>query len=148
MPETFLYSQYRSQPDIPPARAFPAGHVNHLPLIDLKLRIGSSTTGLIKVLVDTGSAYCVFGLDTANRLGIDVRSGKLRKNIGGFGGGSVDLYFFNIELVMDSIRLDCYAGFMNQNFPGKIWVGLLGTYDFLTQLPVAFDIRNLQLRIG
>jgi hypothetical protein len=118
-------------------------------LVDLKLRIGSSTTPLLKVLVDSGSAYCVFGLDAAKTLGINVQSGNLRAGIRGVGGGTVDLYFFNIELVIDSITLDCYAGFMNHDFPGNnIWMGLLGEYDFFTKLPVAFDVGKLQIRIG
>jgi hypothetical protein len=91
----------------------------------------------------------MFGVDAAKTLGINVKSGNLRAGIGGIGGGIVDLYFFNIELVIDSIKLDCYAGFMNQNFPGnQIWVGLLGEYDFLTKLPVAFDVGKLQIRLG
>lgn len=149
MAETFRYSRYAARRDTAPATAFPRGHVNHLPLVDLKLRIGSSTTPLLKVLVDSGSAYCVFGLDAAKTLGINVQSGNLRAGIRGVGGGTVDLYFFNIELVIDSITLDCYAGFMNHDFPGNnIWMGLLGEYDFFTKLPVAFDVGKLQIRIG
>jgi hypothetical protein len=147
--EVFPYSRFSSRPDTPPAKAFPRGHDNHLPLADLKLRFGRATSPLLKVLVDTGSAYCVFGLDTAGILGINVRSGNLRKGICGIGGASVDLYFFTIELVMNTIVVDCYAGFLDHNYPGNhIWVGLLGEYDFLTKMPVNFDAPALRFTIG
>ena len=143
------YSRFRLSPDDPPSTAFPQGHTLNYPLVDLRLKIGDSTTPLLKMLIDSGSAYCIFGSDTAEALGINVRSGKLRQGIAGIGGGEVDLYFFSIELLIDSLRVDCYAGFMEQEFPGnEVYFGLLGEYDFLSKISVALDAKRLQIRIG
>ena len=101
------------------------------------------------MLIDSVSAYCIFGSDTAEALGINIRSGKLRQGIAGISGGEVDLYFFSIELLIDSLRVDCYAGFMEREFPGnQVYFGLLGDYDFLSKIPVALDAKKLQIRIG
>jgi hypothetical protein len=147
--EIARYTRYRSTPDVPPSTAFPREHVLYYPLLDLKLRKEELTTPTLKVLIDSGAAYCIFGSDTATLLHIDVHSGKLKQDIYGLGGGSVDLYFFDIELVMNSMTIQCYAGFMDQEFPGNgVWIGLLGEYDFLSKTPVAFDAEKLQIRIG
>jgi hypothetical protein len=148
VPEIFPYSQYRGRADVSPEKAFPAGFVKNIPLVDAKLRLGTVTTPKLSVMVDSGSVFCIFGLDVANLLGINVQSGKLRKNIPGIGGGSIDLYFFDIKLLINKVVLDCYAGFMNQNFPGSVWVGILGDHDFLSQIPVTLDVMNSEIRIG
>lgn len=149
MPLIVRYSRFQLPPDDPPSIAFPQGHTIHYPLVDLKLRVRDSTTPLLKMLIDSGSAYCIFGSETTEALGIDVRSGNLRQGIAGIGGGEVDLYFFSVELLIDSLRVDCYAGFMEQEFPGnEAYFGLLGEYDFLSKIPVALDAKKLQIRIG
>ena len=121
----------------------------HYPLVDVKLRRGTLSTTPLKAYIDSGSAYCIFGSDTADILEIEVRAGRLRQGVKGIGGGSVDLYFFNIELVLDSIKVDCYAGFMDHEFPGNgVYIGLLGDYGFFSEISVALDIKRLQIRIG
>lgn len=148
MSEIIRYSQYGVEPDTPPSTAFPNGHVVNYPLVDLKLRVGKTTTPPLTTFIDSGSAYCIFGSQAADLLELDVRSGKLKSGIRGV-GGTVDLYFFDVELLFGSLRVGCYAGFLEQEFPGnKLYVGLLGDYDFLSKIPVALDTRKLQIRIG
>ena len=76
MAEIARYTRYRSTPDIPPSTAFPREHILYYPLLDLKLRKDKSTTPTLKVLIDSGAAYCIFGSDTATLLHIDVHSGN------------------------------------------------------------------------
>jgi hypothetical protein len=148
MPEIFPYPQYKGRADVPGETAFPAGFKKNIPIVGVQVRLGTATTPKLSVLVDSGSVFCIFGLDTANLLGINVPSGKLRKNVSGIGGGSIDLYFFDIELLINKVTLNCYAGFMNQNLPGSVWVGILGDHDFLSQIPVALDVLHSEIRIG
>ena len=126
MPEIFPYSQYKGRADVPPERAFPGGFVKNISIVDAKVRLGTLTTPALSVMVDSGSVFCIFGLDVATLLGINVQSGKLRKNVSGIGGGSIDLYFFDVELLINKITLDCYAGFMDLklsrfNLGGHSW---------------------------
>lgn len=148
MPEIIRYSRFRVPADIPPSTAFPTGHEVNYPLVDLKLKIGKTATPAVTAFIDSGSAYCIFGSQAADLLGLNVRSGKLRSGIHGV-GGTVDLYFFDVELLFDSLRIGCYAGFMDQEFPGNaIHIGLLGDQGFLSKVPVALDTGKLQIRIG
>ena len=148
MPEIFPYSRYKGRADVPPETAFPTGFVKNIPLVDVKLRMGGVTTPNLSVIVDSGSVFCIFGLDTAKLLGINVYSGKLRQGVAGIGGGAIDLYFFDIELLINKITVNCYAGFMDQNFSGSVWVGILGDHDFLSRLPVTLDVANSEIRVG
>jgi hypothetical protein len=146
--EIFPYAGLSVSADQPPETAFPNGHTAYYPLIDLKIRIGSQTTPRITVLVDSGAYYCIFDSDAAQALGITVTSGKL-KRISGLGGGTLDVYFFDVELLINSITVSCYAGFIDQPFPdAPLYVGLLGNHDFLTQKLVTLDAPNLEVRIG
>jgi hypothetical protein len=145
--EVFPYSAYKGRIDVPPETAFPRGFTKNIPLIDIKVGYGAATTPTLNVLVDSGSVFCIFGLDVANYLGISVKSGNLRRNVAGI-GGAVDLYFFDVTLTINSITIDCYAGFMDQNFASSVWVGLLGDHDFLSKLPVTLDVGNSEIRVG
>jgi hypothetical protein len=148
MPEVFPYATFTAPADQHPYTAFPNNHILYFPLIDLKVRVGGRATPSITVLVDSGAAYCMFDRDAASALGIQVTSGK-RTQVLGVSGSPFDLYFFDVELLINSITLQCYAGFLNQPFPaGPNWVGLLGHHDFFSRIPVTLDVGNLEIRIG
>jgi hypothetical protein len=147
VPEIVRFSQYRIDPDTPPSIAFPKGYVLNLALLDVQLRVGSRTTPFLPMQIDSGSAYCIFGSQVADELGLRVPSGKLKRGIQGL-GGTFDLYFFDVEMVIGSLRIECYAGFMERTFPGRFYVGLLGDQGFLNKIAVAFDPEKLQIRIG
>ena len=148
MTEIIEYTRYRCGPDPPPSTAFPREHVRYFPFVDLKLTRDRAHTPLLTALIDSGAAYCVFGADTADLLGLKVRSGKLKQGVGAI-GGAVDLYFFVVELTIGTITLNSYVGFMDKDFPGdKSYVGLLGHLGFLDQVPVVLDVKSLQIRVG
>ncbi len=148
MAQIIRYTRYLEDADSPPSTAFPSDHELYLPLVDVQLSLNGATTPPLKVLLDSGAAYCLFGEDTAELLGIRVRSGRLKQDMRGL-GGAVDVYFFNAQLAIGTITIHSYVGFMEGDFPGNdIWMGLLGEHGFLDQVAVAFDAPNLQIRVG
>jgi hypothetical protein len=140
MSETFSFKQYNLPADKYPDQAFPKGHKLYLPVIEIKVRHGSKTTPSIWGWVDSGASYCLFDDNVARLLRIQVTSGKLKTGLVGVSGSSVNGYFFDVQVLIRSTTINCYAAFMNQSFPpGSPQSGLIGNFDFLSKLKATLD---------
>jgi hypothetical protein len=139
------YPQYRQPADSPPETAFSSSYILSYPLIDMEVERHGTVTPTFAALVDSGAAFCVFYRDVASWLGISITSGRL-KYIQGL-SGMVSAYFFDVQLLIGTVTVNCYAGFIDQA-PPSTYLGLLGNYDFLDKIPVELDAPGGEIRIG
>src|SRR5438270_7318367 len=86
-------------------------------------------------LVDSGADECLFHSGIAGRLGIDVKSGLLKK----FGGitGSIDAYMHVIQLEVQNVphRVTVLAGFTDAEGVS----GILGQSGFFENFKITFE---------
>jgi predicted aspartyl protease len=97
----------------------------------VKLISGGQETQ-VEAKVDTGAAVCLFSLEVAEELGIDVESG-FSFALGGF-GGSLEAFGHEVVLQTGDIAFESVVYFVN--FPG-LPRNLLGRQGWLRNLRLA-----------
>jgi hypothetical protein len=87
-------------------------------------------------VVDSGSPYCLFKMDIADYLKIDLKGAPSRPIGGIIGGPQENLYFHKIQIqVENSWTFEVYGGFMK-----KLAVpAILGRKGFFDKFIVTFD---------
>jgi len=94
-------------------------------------------------VVDSGADYCVFPARFGEKIGIDIKRGKLA-TMSGFGGKGQCFYHQVKTLVVINKqiwRFECFAGFSEQM--NGLGVGLLGRHGFFELFEeVIFDQRK------
>jgi hypothetical protein len=123
---------YRKEPD----HTKPKKDWIKRPKLQVKLFNGSLSTDLI-CLVDSGADDCMFHSSIGDVLGIDLKSGSLKRFGGIAEGVVVDCYLHPIELQIYgfSERISVVAAFSDQVGAG----GLLGQSGFFENYKVDFE---------
>lgn len=116
-----------------------------LPYVSVTLRFDGRHLVLDQVLLDTGSAGCVFAADAVRGLGIEPAGEDVIRRIRGV-GGSEFVYSKRIESVSvgEMIVEDfvIQVGAMEYGFPLK---GIIGM-DFLLATRAIVDLETLEVR--
>jgi predicted aspartyl protease len=97
----------------------------------------------IYTYVDSGATYSVFSDDEAEKLGIDMETGKERYLITG-DGGSILIYLHEIEIEIGECTLNAVVGFSDRL---GIGFNILGRKDVFERLIFCFDDKKRELRI-
>lgn len=119
--------------------------VDKLPLVSVTLSQNNRQVTLPNVLLDTGSAGCVFSTDKLREAGIGPTPDAMIRRVVGIGGAE-----FVIETRVDSIQAD---QLLASDFTIEIGAvsygydfdGILG-FDFLQQAQALIDLNTLELR--
>ena len=94
-------------------------------------------------VIDSGADYCVFPAIFGERLGLEVKKGRLTQMAGFGGGGECFYHKINVMALIDNkiLRFECFAGFSERM--NELGVGLLGRHGFFELFDeVSFDQRN------
>jgi hypothetical protein len=94
-------------------------------------------------LVDSGADACLFPKDTAEVLGIDIKSGP-RAFFTGIGGGQIPFYFHDVDLFIGEHQVKTKVGFSTSSIGTT---GILGQLGFFDRFIIAFDTKNKLLEI-
>lgn len=119
--------------------------VDELPLVSVTLTQNNRQVTLPNVLLDTGSAGCVFSADKLREAGIGPMPGAMIRRVIGIGGAE-----FVIETIVDSLQADLlqvtqFTIEMGAVSYGYDFDGILG-FDFLQQAQALIDLSTLELR--
>jgi hypothetical protein len=118
--------------------------IKGLPFIALEVQAGGQTLTLDNVLVDSGSAACVFPADQMSELGLVPLPGDRFFRIRGVGG-----YEYVFEKQIDSIKI---GQLTVENFSAEVGAidygfavdGIIGVY-FLLATKAKLDFRSMEL---
>lgn len=80
------------------------------------------------VYVDSGATFSIFHSDTANRLDIDIYTGKKQMIVVG-DGSFIPVYFHNLTLEIDEFKLQAPIGFSERLGVGFDLLGRKGIFD-------------------
>lgn len=78
--------------------------------------------------VDSGATFSIFHADTANRLEIDIQTGKKQMIVVG-DGSFIPVYFHNLTLQIDKFELQAPIGFSERLGVGFDLLGRKGIFD-------------------
>jgi hypothetical protein len=93
------------------------------------------------VYVDSGATFSIFHADTANRLDIDIHTGKKRMIVVG-DGSFIPVYFHNLTFEIDKFKLQAPIGFSE-----RLGVGfdLLGRKAIFDNFQICFNEKEHKL---
>lgn len=96
-----------------------------------------------EVLIDSGADLCIFDVDIADILGIDVVKG-IRHEVSGLTGIPEYYYLHRITIIVDGVKYKTDVGFMklrNQTF------GIVGQKGFFNKFTIKFDLQKEDIEI-
>lgn len=117
---------------------------NGLPFIEATIEQNGATLALKKVLLDTGSAGCIFSADRLLEIGLAYEPSDKVHRIRGVGGAEFVFIKTIDRLSPGEIRVDDFqieAGAMDYGFEID---GILGM-DFLKRVGAIIDLANLEI---
>ena len=120
-----------------PSPAFPKATTTLQPQIPVILR-NNNKKFLIRALVDSGAACCIFPQNLCLGLGIDVEKGPTQR-IGGLGGKIIVAHFHHVTLELGSHAWRAYVGFSPDTLGTSSLLGLKG---FFSEFKVTFDYSS------
>ena len=95
-------------------------------------------------LVDSGSEITFISHELGEELGFDIRNTKIRGRADGVGGGSIEIFYHRVGLILDEGKekyefID-FIGFSYSDFPTSMpqQTAILGTLGFFNHLNVSF----------
>jgi len=105
-------------------------------MLPIRLIYKHTQSGVIKVVVDSGSTTCVFHMDLCKALGIKNPQKGFEGTLGGIvGGRSVPVYYHSVTILVGAERFETVAGFA----PGISVAGILGRKGFFENFRVTID---------
>ena len=112
----------------------PNGKHFHRPVVDVEI-FGPNCSISTFALVDSGADNCLFHLEYAKAIGIDI--GKCKKSITmGVEGGKMEIYLTDIEIKIKGLeKIKVQVGFIKSNSVN----GLLGQIGFFDQNRIKFE---------
>ncbi len=113
------------------------------PIVFLRLYHGRRQTDDY-AFVDSGATYSIFGIDLAERLGIDVFSGEHRFVVG-LDGRLASIYLHSGGLEIGTFQITAEVGFSDQL---RIGFNLLGRFSVFNQLQFCFNDRDGELTVS
>ena len=121
---------------LPASEVYPEGRTAYRPLMKATITASNGESARILVLLDSGADACLFSLDIATQLNLDVL--RLPKTFTGGVGSQANLtYYDTVSIDLgDGIQFSAYAAFtqgMNQ-----VGLGLLGQSGFFEHFRVEF----------
>jgi hypothetical protein len=118
---------------------------DRLPFVTVTIRQADKVLTLDNVLLDTGSAGCIFATDKLQEAGIYPAVTAHIRRIRGVGGQESVVDTAVDEVIVGELRLQDFtieAGAMDYGFDIS---GILG-FDFLQQIGAVIDLEALELR--
>lgn len=112
----------------------------YLPIIPLEI-LGQKEWHTVWAFVDSGATYSLFGIDVAQRLGLDWKRGeKIHVVVGD--GALLETYLHVLEIRLARHVLKASIGFSEKL---KVGFNLLGRKDIFTCFTVCFSDRFKQV---
>lgn len=112
------------------------------PVIPIEVSFNSLSVPY-EVLIDSGADLCIFDVDIADILGIDVVKG-IRYEVSGLTGIPEYYYLHRVIIIVDGVKYKTDVGFMklrNQTF------GIVGQKGFFDEFIVKFDLKKEEIEI-
>ncbi len=113
----------------------PSKELNKAPLLQVQLAYRDKAIDVVG-LIDTGAADCLFDIDVADDLGIDLKDSQIEKDYLGISGKAITGYVhrigFQVQGFSEWIEID--AGFL----PCKLPVPLIGESGFFDNYEITF----------
>lgn len=134
------YSVPYSQVSTPPTPAFPSRFTTPRPALPIVLSSGQLSWNCYAV-IDSGADDCVFPLNFAARLGLNIASTNRIYSFGGVGSANQLAWFFEVTLSIPGTLLTFQASVGFTPSLDQAGFGLLGQNGFFDRFKVAFDLR-------
>lgn len=119
--------------------------IDELPLVSVTLIQNNRQVTLPNVLLDTGSAGCVFSTDKLREAGIGPMPGAMIRRITGIGGAEFVIETFVDSLQADQLQATQFTIEIGAVSYGYDFDGILG-FDFLQQAQAIIDLSTMELR--
>lgn len=104
------------------------------PMVDVEI-FGLNTSIKTIALLDSGADYCLFNLEFAKAIGIDMDKCQKGQTMG-VEGGSKDVYLTNIEIKIEHLeKIKIPVGFIDSHSV----TGLLGQIGFFDKNRIKFE---------
>jgi hypothetical protein len=127
--------QYLREP-ANPSGAHPTRHSTLRPRIPVRLRYGNRYIDLF-ALIDSGADECLFPVEVARALRIDLRQEKSHQ-YAGIGAGAVTAFFETVTIEVGGWPFSVYVGFSDS--PSV--VPILGQNGFFNLFDVRFNLSK------
>lgn len=126
--------------EMTPTAVYPSGKTAYRPIVSATVIASNGNAVRSLVLLDSGADACLFPMDLADQLDLDV-SRLPHFLTGGVGSNSNVTYYDTVMVDLgDGIRFEAYAAF-SQGLNG-VGLGLLGQSGFFEQFRVEFDLKR------
>src|SRR3989344_9441195 len=137
----FKYKKFPVNPDNHP---FPNQKSALRPVIQIDFDTPTGALGYL-VLIDSGADYCIFHSIVAERLGIDIKTGR-ELIFYGTSGQAQKAYFHKISFKIGGSLHECEVGFSYDM--EKLAYGLLAQYGFFDKWIIKFEPQkeNVELK--
>src|SRR3989344_4953045 len=104
------------------------------PIVDVELYGPKSTMATI-ALLDSGADYCLFNIEFAKAIGIDIDMCEIDRTVG-VEGGSKEIFMTELEIqVKDLNKIKIPVGFIDS----KSVTGLIGQIGFFDKHKIKFE---------
>ncbi len=114
------------------------------PLIQIRI-LGPKGAWEGYALIDSGADRCLFNLEIAQDIGLDLSNAAIQ-NFGGIEGGNIKAKLHKIKLQVIGIdeKIEATAGFVNSNSVSAI----LGQEDFFDKFRIKFERDHGIIEVG
>lgn len=119
---------------------------NHLrPVIPLKVRHGARAI-TYSALVDSGADSCIFDIQVAEELGIDLAKNGTLARVGGIAGQTAMYFIHPVTIEVGGWPLEVQAGFLALP-AGMFNYGVVGHEGFFEHFVVTFDVVKEEIEL-
>ena len=119
---------------------------NHLrPVIPLKVKHGDRAI-TYSVLVDSGADACIFDIQVAEELGIDLVRNGIPARVGGIAGQSAMYFIHPVTIEVGGWPIEIQAGFLTLP-AGMFNYGVVGHQGFFEHFVVTFDVAKEEIEL-
>jgi len=126
--------------ELPPTDVYPSGKTAYRPIVSATVTASNGNAVRSLVLLDSGADACLFSMEMANQLSLDI-SQLPNFLTGGVGSTSNVTYYDTVTVDLgDGVRFEAYAAFTRGL--DQVGLGLLGQSGFFEQFRVQFDHRR------
>ena len=113
------------------------------PIIPILLKHNGLEVGY-HVLVDSGADICLFDANIAEKIGVDIKKGKVAEILG-VGGKMSVIYMHTITIEVGGWPCTIEVGFLKETELRSVEYGIVGQRGFFENFVVKFDLLKEEI---